>query len=430
MDCCVNLQSAIVPQFSAARGRKPEIQTEALSDLLPGSGRHTPAAFVAGCRAAAIFMDSGQADDTLRACAASATGQQGPPDAAPGAVADVLFPELVGHPGDAAGAGNPAGAAARQAAAALAERDAGSDRPGCTADAATAEAVLAEQGWEERGVAATRRGGAPRVGGGAGRRRLVARRWRAEHCRRATDTPSSPWRSRRCRWPPNRPAAVLAAMLAAALAEHPPERVIVWHRRRSPAACGRTSPRPRRAARRSSKARSTRGGARPCRPGVQRRRRARLSGVLAGVAVTAFAPAFYTGWGVTDDAAGVPPRPFRAGCRRDLRRRLPGRDPLSRPVPRRRIEFEEALAIARRLAAARRSQPADRGVRRHVVLETPADRRFRALVGRRPGVPPHRRRRARGRPRIRGDGAAGDRRLGLAPARRAWRRRRPGTASR
>ncbi len=33
--------------------------------------------------------------------------------------------------------------------------------------------------------------------------------------------------------------------------------------------------------------------------------------LIAGVAVAAFGPAFYTGWGMTDDRAGVPQRPFR-----------------------------------------------------------------------------------------------------------------------
>jgi capsular polysaccharide export protein len=105
--------------------------------------------------------------------------------------------------------------------------------------------------------------------------------------------------------------AVLAAMLDAALAENPADRVVVL----APGAIGRRlQP--------SLAAAAARGAAiiaRPVDPWVlfDRARRVYSAGgeigflaLVAGVPVTAFGPAYYTGWGATDDSPALPRRSF------------------------------------------------------------------------------------------------------------------------
>ncbi len=84
---------------------------------------------------------------------------------------------------------------------------------------------------------------------------------------------------------------------------------------------------------------------------------------------------------------------------RDFRRHLPRRDALPRSVPRCRDRLRGRPGNSRRVAPDRDHEPPHRGVRRHVVLEAAAHRRFSALVGRRAGVPPHDRGGAGGGPR-------------------------------
>ena len=230
--------------------------------------------------------------------------------------------------------------------------------PGLPANVATAEAVLTEQGWEEEALLQR---------AAAARRALVAARaggawWHAD--RAGTLPPGDGYAVVALAEPANAgcPAeptsAVLGAMLAAALAQHPPERVIVL----APAAQGRRL-RPHLAAAAWRGATVIEGPADPW-PILDRAARVYSAGgelgflaLLAGVAVTAFASAFYTGWGVTDDVAGLPPRPFRrdidaifaGACSAATRYRDPFRGT--------RIEFEEVLEIAadwRRLDEANR----------------------------------------------------------------------------
>ena len=139
--------------------------------------------------------------------------------------------------------------------------------------------------------------------------------------------------------------------------------------------------------------------ARPRRPRLQRRRRDRLSRAARRRAGDRLRRRLLYRLGRhrgrrRGAAARLPPL-----GRRDFRRRLPRRDALPRPVPRRRDRLRGGAGDRRRLAPDRDRQPPHRGMRRHVVLEAAADRRFPALVGRRAGIPPHRRGRAGGGPR-------------------------------
>ena len=110
--------------------------------------------------------------------------------------------------------------------------------------------------------------------------------------------------------------------------------------------------------------------------------------MLAGVPVSAFASAFYTGWGATDDAAGLPPQPVP----RDVDAILAGacliatryRDPFRNT----RIEFEEALAIA---ADWRRLDEANRRIGVCVGMSFWKRRRIAEFVRSSAGVPVFRR---------------------------------------
>ena len=101
--------------------------------------------------------------------------------------------------------------------------------------------------------------------------------------------------------------------------------------------------------------------------------------LLAGVPVTAFASAEYTGWGVTDDHAAAAARlPAHGG--RNFRRHLPHRDTLPRSVPRCRDRLRGGAGNSRRVAPDRDHEPPHRGMRRNVVLEAAAHCRFRAFI--------------------------------------------------
>ncbi len=110
--------------------------------------------------------------------------------------------------------------------------------------------------------------------------------------------------------------------------------------------------------------------------------------LLAGVPVAAFASAFYTGWGATEDAAGVPPRPFRrtvdeifAGyCLIATRYRDPFHD---RPAT-----FEEIVAI---LADWRRAEEANRRIGVCVGMSFWKRRRVAEFLRSSAGVPVFRR---------------------------------------
>jgi capsular polysaccharide export protein len=110
--------------------------------------------------------------------------------------------------------------------------------------------------------------------------------------------------------------------------------------------------------------------------------------LLAGVPVAASAPAFYTGWGVTEDAAAVPQRPFRrtlddivAGiCFVATRYRDPFRDAAT--------TFEEALAI---VADWRRLDDANRRIAACVGMSFWKRRRVGDFVRSAEGVPRFRR---------------------------------------
>ena len=270
--------------------------------------------------------------------------------------------------------------------------------PPAPADVVTPGGLLENRGWEtpallaraalaRRALAAARVGGEWWHGGAAGelpagngscrcRPRRAGGRRRLVQQRRAAGR------------------GVLAAMLDQALAENPADRVVVLApgSDRAPAAA---EPRRGGGARRRDHRPPGRslGAPRPRRAGLQRRRRDRFSRAARRGA----------GDGLR---AGVL---YRLGrdrrCRRRCRRaRSAGLSTRSSPAPawsRRATatrsatsaaNFDEVLAIARRLAPGRRGQSPHRGLRRDVVLEAPAHRRFRPLVGRRAGVPPHRRR--------------------------------------
>ena len=305
------------------------------------------------------------------------------------AVADVLFPELSGISGMRLAQGilraPPRGRVTPPWLSAMPAVTG----PGSPADAATAEAVLAEQGWEEaallqRAAAARRALVAARVGGAW---------WHADgapalppgdgYAVVAMAEPAG------AGWPPQPSSAVLAAMLSAALAAHPPERVIVL----ATTALARHL-RPHLAAAASHGAAVIEDPLDPW-PLLDAAARVYSAGdelgflaLLAGVAVTAFAPAFYTGWGVTDDVAGVPPRPFRrdvdaifaGACLVATRYRDPFRDA--------RIEFEEAIAIA---ADWRRLDEANRRIGVCVGMSFWKRRRIADFVRSSAGVPVFRR---------------------------------------
>ncbi|HTT80157.1 MAG TPA: beta-3-deoxy-D-manno-oct-2-ulosonic acid transferase [Stellaceae bacterium] len=106
--------------------------------------------------------------------------------------------------------------------------------------------------------------------------------------------------------------------------------------------------------------------------------------LLAGVPVSASAPAFYTGWGVTDDACTVPRRPFRrsvdeifaGACLIATRCRDPFRD-----AP---AHFEAVLDI---LADWRRLEEANRGIAACVGMSLWKRRRVAGFVRSSAGVP-------------------------------------------
>jgi capsular polysaccharide export protein len=142
------------------------------------------------------------------------------------------------------------------------------------------------------------------------------------------------------------PAVTAAAMLDAALVENPADRVVIL----APGMIGG-------ALQPSLAAAAARGAAivrRNLDPWLVVERAARVYSaggeigflaLLAGVRVTAFGDAFYTGWGATDDRAGVPQHPFRrtvdeifaGACLRATRYRDPFRNI--------RATFDDVLAI-------------------------------------------------------------------------------------
>ena len=143
--------------------------------------------------------------------------------------------------------------------------------------------------------------------------------------------------------------------------------------------------------------------------------------LLAGIPVTAFAASYYSGWGATDDVAGVPASCVPPDGRRDFRRGLPGRDALPRPVPQCRHKFEEALAI---LADWRRLDEANRGIAVCVGMSFWKRRRIAEFVRSSAGEPQFHAIRSRAplprRAALRA-AARRDRGLGLASAGRARR---------
>jgi capsular polysaccharide export protein len=218
--------------------------------------------------------------------------------------------------------------------------------PPAPAGLAAPAAVLSELGWEEaallqRAAAARRVLVAGRVGGAWWHDAADAMPAGDGYAVVALSEPAVAG----CPAPPA--DVVLAAMLAAAFAAHGPERVMVVA-----GADGRGRPT------QLADAARARGAVvieAPTDPWTVLDHAARVYSaggelgflaLLAGVPVSAFAPAFYAGWGATDDAAGVPQRPFR----RDVDAIFAGaclvatryRDPFRGA----RIEFEEALAIA------------------------------------------------------------------------------------
>jgi capsular polysaccharide export protein len=154
---------------------------------------------------------------------------------------------------------------------------------------------------------------------------------------------------------------VLAAMLDAALTENPPERVVVLASNR--ARVGRSAAKLAAAA--AQGARVIAGDVDPW-AAVERAARVYTTGggigflaLLAGQPVFAFGSSFYTGWGLTRDAAGVPQQGFArtldeivaANCLIATRYRDPFRN-----VP---ASFEDTLAL---LAEWRRTEIANRRV--------------------------------------------------------------------
>ena len=224
----------------------------------------------------------------------------------------------------------------------VAERDgAAAGRPPSPAALLDPEHVLATRRGR-RGIARARRDGAPRVGRQPGRRKLVG-------CREGM--PRGDGLALVCAdraTPPGR----LGQMLAAARAETSAESIVVLAAQpaRLRDVLGR-----RMAALSSPTARSM-GGDRARRAGVHRGWRDRISRAARGATGALLRRPFYAGWGITRDTAAVPQRPS-SGPRRDLCRRLPGRHPLPRSLPRPPRRFEEIVAILadwRRISAANR----------------------------------------------------------------------------
>ena len=227
--------------------------------------------------------------------------------------AAALFPELAGRQGPVRlGEGllraPSRGRGPRPCLSALIWDIAGAGRP---PGVATPSEVLADRGWENpallaEAAAARRSLVAARVGGawwqgdgiepaGAGGMALVV-------LAEPPLLPSTPLPG----------DAAPAAMLAAALAENPPERVLIA----APAAPGMELRRHLAAA--AAQGATVVGGAVDPWALLDRAARVYTAGgetgflaLLAGLPVSAFRETLYTGWGLTDDAAAVPARPFR-----------------------------------------------------------------------------------------------------------------------
>ena len=311
--------------------------------------------------------------------------------ATPPAVRAVLFPELAQVPAALLAEGllraPPRGRRPPPVLSACLRETAVSGAPG---DVATPGRVLAERGWEQpallaRAAAARRvlveaRIGGAWWGGGDANGELPAGDGLAVVALAEPALAGGVG---------ERSDSSAGAMLAAALAEYPAERVVVL----APARTGRRL-RPQIDAVRA------RGAAiiDPLRdpwPLLDRAVRVYSGGgetgflaMLAGVPVTAFATALYTGWGVTDDAAGVPQRSFRrtvdeifAGlCLVATRYRDPFRDAAT--------SLEEALAI---LADWRRLDRANRRIAVCVGMSFWKRRRIAEFVRSSAGVPVFRR---------------------------------------
>ena len=184
------------------------------------------------------------------------------------------------------------------------------------------------------------------------------------------------------------PASALAAMLDAALVQHAPERLVIV----APAAAGPLA---------SRRAAAAAAGAILVGPAVDPWTvlgdavRVYGSGgetgflaLLAGVPVAAFHGGFYTGWGITDDAPGVPKRAlkrtvdevFAGACLLATRCRDPYRG-----TP---ATFEEIVAI---LADWRRAEEANRRIAVCVGMSFWKRRRIREFVRSTGGTPVFRR---------------------------------------
>ena len=277
---------------------------------------------------------------------------------ASGAAMAMLFPELAAVPGVRLEEGllraPPRGRTPPPLLSALvAEGPAG----GASAGIATPGGILAERGWEDRtllarAAAARRALAAARIGGawwhGGDGTRLPPGDGLAVVDLVAAERGAAP------------DAAVAAAMLDRATAEHPAQRLIVLA---AGLAGGRLS-----AGLASNAARGATVLGAAIDPWLMlpRAKRVYSAGgefgflaLIAGVPVTAFGEAFYAGWSVTDDAPGLPQHGFRrtvdelfaAACLLATRYRDPFRNTAT--------SFEEALAI---LADWRRLDDANRGV--------------------------------------------------------------------
>lgn len=255
--------------------------------------------------------------------------------------------------------------------------------------------ILAERGWEEpallaRAAAARRALVAARVGGawwhGADPGADPGADWGAmpaggAHALVALAEPALGEGA-------GRPGRDIAdAMLAAALAEYPAERVAVLASDGLPPGASLAAARARGAAvieravdpwallEHAGRVYSTGG-------------EVGFLALLAGIPVTAFAASCYTGWGATDDAAGVPQHPFRravdeifAGiCLVATRCRDPFRNTAA--------SFEDVLAI---LADWRRLDEANRGIAVCVGMSFWKRRRIADFVRSSAGVPVFRR---------------------------------------
>jgi capsular polysaccharide export protein len=180
--------------------------------------------------------------------------------------------------------------------------------PRSPADGLDPQRVLAARGWEEEALIAR---------AAAARRRLVAERlggawWAAEEGLPTTaDAALVVVGEAGAEEGPMPP--LVAAMLAAAFAENAAGRIIVL----APARRGRRALRP------LLEGAAARGAlilTRPVDPwaAIERAARVYVAGgetgflaLLAGRTVRCFAPAFYSGWGVVEDEACLPSRPFR-----------------------------------------------------------------------------------------------------------------------